>query len=95
MKEATEDFDTMCQSAVQELLSVKPMFGTEGVSRQLIERIINVALFFSYTEPIRRVTYTTNIVEGYHRHLLKAAKSKSVYPSDRLCSGICIWFSGV
>ncbi len=48
----------------------------------MIERIINVALSFSYTEPIRRAMYTTNIVEGYHRQLRKATKSKSVYPSD-------------
>ena len=40
MKEATENIDTMCNSAVKELLSGKPMFGVEVVFRQLIERII-------------------------------------------------------
>lgn len=44
MKEKKENFDTMCNSAVQDLLSGKPMFGSDAVFRQLIERIINVAL---------------------------------------------------
>lgn len=44
MKEKKENFDTMCNSAVQDLLSGKPMFGSDAVFRQLIERISNVAL---------------------------------------------------
>lgn len=44
MKEKKENFDTMCNSAVQDQLSGKPMFGSDGVFRQPIERIINVAL---------------------------------------------------
>lgn len=38
--------------------------------------------FFKYPEEIRRIIYTTNTIEGYHRQLRKATKTKVVYPSD-------------
>ena len=39
-------------------------------------------LYFSYTADIRRVIYTTNIVEGYHRQVRKVTKTKGVFPND-------------
>lgn len=38
--------------------------------------------FFQYTEPIRKVIYTTNTVEGYHRQIRKVTKNKGVFPND-------------
>ena len=38
--------------------------------------------FFQYTEPIRRIIYTTNTVEGYHRQIRKVTKNKGVFPND-------------
>jgi transposase-like protein len=38
--------------------------------------------FFKYPGEIRRIIYTTNTIEGYHRQLRKATKTKVVYPSD-------------
>ena len=34
------------------------------------------------TEGIRRLIYTTNTVEGYHRQLRKVTKNKGVFPND-------------
>lgn len=31
---------------------------------------------------MRKLIYTTNIVEGYHRQLRKVTKSKSSFPND-------------
>lgn len=42
----------------------------------------NLSRYFQYTEPIRRIIYTTNIVEGYHRQVRKITKTKGVFPSD-------------
>lgn len=39
--------------------------------------------YFQYTEPIRRLIYTTNIVEGYHRQVRKVTKNKGVFPNDQ------------
>jgi transposase-like protein len=42
----------------------------------------NLSRYFQYTEPIRRIIYTTNIVEGYHRQVRKITKTKGVFPND-------------
>ena len=38
--------------------------------------------FFKYSPEIRKIIYTTNIIESYHRQLRKATKGKSIFPSD-------------
>ena len=38
--------------------------------------------FFEYPEEIRRIIYTTNAVESYHRMVRKFTKSKAVFPTD-------------
>jgi transposase-like protein len=38
--------------------------------------------YFDYPEPIRRIIYTTNIVEGFHRRVRKVTKTKSIFPTD-------------
>lgn len=38
--------------------------------------------YFKYPEPIRRLIYTTNTVEGYHRMIRKVTKSKGAFTSD-------------
>jgi len=38
--------------------------------------------YFKYPEPIRRLVYTTNTVEGYHRMIRKVTKSKGAFTSD-------------
>lgn len=38
--------------------------------------------FFSYPAEIRKLIYTTNTIEGYHRQLRKVTKTKTAYPSD-------------
>ena len=38
--------------------------------------------YLQYTKDIRRMIYTTNTVEGYHRQIRKVTKNKGVFPSD-------------
>ena len=38
--------------------------------------------FFEYPEEIRRIIYTTNTVESYHRMVRKFTKSKTIFPTD-------------
>jgi transposase-like protein len=38
--------------------------------------------FFKYPEEIRRIIYTTNIIEGLHRQFRKVTKTKTIFPSD-------------
>jgi putative transposase len=41
----------------------------------------DLATFFDYPADIRRLIYTTNTVEGYHRQLRKVVKTKAAFPS--------------
>lgn len=41
-----------------------------------------LSAYFDYDEHIRRLIYTTNPVEGFHRQVRKVTKSKGVFPND-------------
>lgn len=41
-----------------------------------------LATFFKYPPELRRLIYTTNMIESYHRQLRKVTKGKSVFPTD-------------
>jgi putative transposase len=38
--------------------------------------------YFEYPQEIRRLIYTTNAVEGFHRMLRKYTKTKTIFPTD-------------
>ena len=43
---------------------------------------LNLSGFFKYPPEMRRLIYTTNAVEGFHRMLRKFTKTKTNFPSD-------------
>jgi len=42
----------------------------------------NLSNYFKYPEPIRKVIYTTNIIESVHRQFRKLTKTKGAFPND-------------
>lgn len=42
----------------------------------------HLSTFFKYDQAIRKVIYTTNIVEGFHRQVRKVTKTKGAFTSD-------------
>lgn len=38
--------------------------------------------FFKFPDEVRKIVYTTNIIEGVHRQFRKVTKTKSIFPSD-------------
>lgn len=42
----------------------------------------HLSTFFAYNEHIRRVIYTTNTIEGFHRQVRKVTKTKGAFTSD-------------
>lgn len=38
--------------------------------------------FYKFPEEVRKIIYTTNIIEGLHRQYRKVTKSKTMFPSD-------------
>ncbi len=41
-----------------------------------------IATFFKYPPEIRKLIYTTNMIESYHRQLRKVTKGKALFPTD-------------
>ncbi|ATW28273.1 IS256 family transposase [Candidatus Formimonas warabiya] len=41
-----------------------------------------LSVYFKYPENVRRLIYTTNAVEGFHRMLRKFTKTKTTFPGD-------------
>lgn len=41
-----------------------------------------LSTFFCYPPEMRKLIYTTNLIEGYHRQLRKVTKGKSIFPTD-------------
>jgi len=41
-----------------------------------------LATMFQFTKPLRRLIYTNNNIESYHRQLRKVTKNRAVFPSD-------------
>lgn len=61
------------------------------IQQCIIHQIRNTTRFVSYKdikklmmypEAVRRLSYTTNAIEGFNRQLRKVAKSKTIFPSD-------------
>ncbi len=42
-----------------------------------------LSTFYDYPAEIRRLIYTTNMIEGYNRQLRKVTKNKAVFPTDK------------
>jgi putative transposase len=42
----------------------------------------NISTFFDYSESIRKIIYTTNAIESYHRNIRKFTKTKAAFTSD-------------
>ena len=52
------------------------------ISKSWNEHWCELSTYFKYPEPVRRLIYTTNTIEGFNRQLRKVTKSKSVFPTD-------------
>lgn len=42
----------------------------------------HLSQYFKYTQPIRKLIYTTNAVEGFHRQVRKVTKTKGAFTND-------------
>ena len=72
------------QTAEDELIQLEEKWGAkypvviESWNRNWEE----LSQYFEYTEPIRKIIYTTNAVEGFHRQVRKVTKTKGAFTSD-------------
>lgn len=84
------DLKTVYQAATREeaeanLLQLEQTWGSQyGTAvRSWQNNWDDLATFFEFPQQIRRLIYTTNTVEGYHRQLRKVTKNKSSFPTQQ------------
>ncbi len=72
------------ETARERLIEFKDKWGKEYPSsvRSWEENWDILATFFAYPPEIRKIIYTTNIIEGLHRQFRKVTKTKSIFPND-------------
>ncbi len=70
--------------ALTELDSLKEKWGNKYpmVINSWEKNWNKLSTYFKYPPAIRRLIYTTNTIEGYHRQLRKVTKNKGVFTSD-------------
>ncbi len=89
-KAFTADLKTVYQAATREqaeanLLQLEQTWGSQyGTAiRSWQNNWEDLATFFEFPREIRRLIYTTNSVEGYHRQLRKVIKTKGSFPTEQ------------
>ena len=72
------------ETAMERLIEFKEKWGREYPTaiRSWEENWDILATFFAYPPEIRKIIYTTNIIEGLHRQFRKVTKTKSIFPND-------------
>ena len=70
--------------ALTELDSLKEKWGKKYpmVIASWEKNWTKLSTYFKYPPAIRRLIYTTNTIEGYHRQIRKVTKNKGVFTSD-------------
>lgn len=72
------------QVAEDELLNLEEKWGDKYpvVIESWQRNWEELSQYFEYTEPIRKIIYTTNAVEGFHRQVRKVTKTKGAFTND-------------
>ncbi|NLE24260.1 MAG: IS256 family transposase, partial [Clostridiaceae bacterium] len=89
LKKVTADLKPIYQAASEDLGREQlQLFGEKwGTKYPLIAKSwernwAELSTFFKYPPEIRKIIYTTNMIESYHRQLRKVTKGKSIFPND-------------
>lgn len=72
------------ESAESALLDLEGKWGEKYpiVIKSWVNNWDKLSAYFAFTAPIRKIIYTTNTVEGYHRQIRKVTKNKGVFTND-------------
>ena len=72
------------EAAFEKLMNFKEKWGTKypAAIKSWEDNWDILSTFFAYPPGIRKIIYTTNIIEGLHRQFRKVTKTKAVFPND-------------
>lgn len=88
-KELMDDLKKVYKAATLEMaessfVEFKNKWGNKypSVIRSWETKWLELTTYFSYPVEIRKLIYTTNTIEAFHRQLRKVTKTKTAYPTD-------------
>ena len=88
-KEFTKDLKLIYQAPTkeitqEELLKLEEKWGKKYplVINSWQSKWENLSVYFKYPKDIRRIIYTTNIIESVHRQFRKLTKTKGAFPNE-------------
>lgn len=61
------------------------------ISRSWRANWANLSTYFKYPQEVRRLIYTTNVIESFNLQLCKVTKAKSVFPTDDTLPKMLYW----
>lgn len=72
------------EAAMERLIAFKEKWGAKypAAIKSWEDNWDILSTFYAYPPAIRRIIYTTNIIEGLNRQFRKVTKTKSVFPND-------------
>lgn len=78
------EYNRSASSEEQELDRFEEVWGVKYplIVRSWRNNWEELSTFFKYPPEIRKLIYTTNMIESYHRQLRKVTKGKSIFPTD-------------
>ena len=85
MKDLKPVYGAVSKDAAEtELLQLEEKWGEQYpiVIKSWQDNWEKLSEYFQFTPDVRRLIYTTNTVEGYHRQIRKVTKNKGVFPND-------------
>jgi transposase-like protein len=72
---------TFAQDAIDEFASIWDKKYPK-ISKSWYENRANLSTYFKFLQELRKLTYTTNAIEGINSKLRKVTKTKSLFPTD-------------
>ena len=89
LKKFASDFKAVYNASTEEMgkLELETLKGTWGKKypyaiRSWEDNWEDLSSFYQFSGELRKIMYTTNIIEGVNRQYRKATKNKSVFPND-------------
>jgi putative transposase len=72
------------EDGYQKLIEIEEKWGKKYfyAIKSWKENWAELSTFFAYTPEVRKIMYTTNIIENLHRQYRKVSKTKTVFPTD-------------
>ncbi len=88
-KEFLKDLKLVYQANIEEI-AIKSLEDLQTKWGEKYPVVINswtsnwptLSSYFKYSHPIRKIIYTTNIVENVHRQMRKVTKNRALFPTD-------------